>query len=198
MQKDVKSWRIGLSGGVGCGKSFVRKLFEAEGFRGLDTDQLARETLETNIDVLEAVKDHFGPAICRPDGAIDRKQLGQIVFNDAEELAWLEGQLHPRVRQLWLGRMEEAADCHWVVEIPLLFEKNLEKHFDMSLCVSCSTQTQMQRLLLRGYTHSDATARISRQMALSEKRQRASFVISNDGDGVFTHSQVLKLIHQLD
>ena len=123
-------------------------------------------------------------------GKVDRERLAGIVFNDSEELRWLENLLHPLVRNHWETRVRAAPETFWVVEIPLLFEKKLEKLFDFTVCVSASQSLQLARLREKGLTVDQARLRIDRQLPLDEKLSRADFVLSNNGSVEFLREQV--------
>ncbi len=197
MGKCAKYYNLGLSGGVGCGKSFVRQIFEDNGFRSIDTDSIAKNVLSEDPIIIKKVTEHFGKSILNENGSLNRSKLGHLVFNHPNDLKWLESLLHPIVRHRWQMEVEDKPQCNWIVEIPLLFEKSLENYFDFSLCVSCSRQQQVRRLLARGYTASEAHVRISRQIPLAEKRLKADFVISNNGSGGFTRSQVTDFLNTI-
>lgn len=180
--------RIGLTGGIGCGKSTFGQLLAARGWRLLQTDLVARDILNTPA-MAARVRTLFGAGVLGADGLPDRAALAKIVFADRAALAALEAELHPRVHEHWLGRLAAEPDAPWVVEIPLLFEKNLEAHFDFTVCVHCSPQTQLQRLAARGLPEDQALARIRAQLPLETKLSRARVAVFNDGDLPFLGAQ---------
>ncbi len=189
--------RIGLTGGMGCGKTAAVRVFSELGFSTAETDVLVRNLLDADPEVIAALRERFGPAIAPEGGPVDRKALAATVFADAAALAWLEALLHPRVRAAWTALVDAKPQRVWVVEIPLLFEKNLEKHFDFSVCVTASPAVQLARLAGRGFRADEAKARIDRQMRLSEKVDRADFVITNDGSLAFLRRQIGLLAQKL-
>lgn len=186
--------RLGLTGGMGCGKTTVLKMFAEAGFATLETDRIARDLLSTDPEVIAALRGRWGGRIFDEAGKVDRHALAAIVFIDQAELAWLEGCLHPKVRERWLGTLAAAPQNHWAVEIPLLLEKNLEKYFDFVVCVSVERQAQQARLRARGLSEKDQRARLARQWPLSRKAAAADVVVDNSGSLAFTRSQVSRLL----
>lgn len=184
--------KIGLTGGIGCGKSTVAKLFRERGFSTSDADAIVHDLLANDSDTIEKVVALFGEAVRLESGGIDRAAVGQRVFEDAELLGRLESILHPRVRATW----EKAAESgeNWLVEIPLLFEKKLQKNVDLTICVFSDPLTQVERLERRGMNQTQALARMNRQMPVSEKAELADFVLLNDGSLEFLTEQVDRLI----
>lgn len=187
--------KLGLTGGMGCGKSTVSRLLGERGWGVVDSDVVVHELLANDAETIEAVAGLFGPGVRRAEGGIDRKAVGAIVFGDAERLAALEGILHPRVRERWERAV--SGPGNWVVEIPLLFEKKLQKSVDLTVCVFCHPSTQLERLEKRGIDLTQALARISRQMPLSEKAELANYVLLNDGSTSYLEAQVVRLLSQL-
>ena len=188
---------IGITGGMGCGKSAVAGLFERAGFRRLDSDALVRDQILPLPDVGAALRGHFGDEVMAPDGRVDRAQLAQRVFANDADRAWLEELMHPRVYALWRQAIAAAPEGPWAVEVPLLFEKKLENWFDFTLCVACAPAQQIARLEQRGLPHALAEQRISKQLPLARKIELADFVLWNDGSVQFLQDQVTALLHDL-
>lgn len=188
--------KIGLTGGIGCGKSSVAKLFRARGFQSLDSDLIVHDLLARDAETIAEVVAVFGPEARRSAGGIDRALLGRIVFEDPKLLSALEGILHPRVRKTWQAACLEGEN--WVLEIPLLFEKKLEKNVDITVCVFSHPETQVERLEQRGMNRTQALARMNRQMPLSEKAKLADYVLLNDGSFEFLEEQLDCLISSLN
>jgi len=190
--------KLGITGGIGCGKSAAARWVEAHGFRRLDSDQIVRERLLTAPDVIAAVREHFGPGILADGGGIDRNALATRIFPVPAEREWLEALLHPRVTAAWeeafAGGGEEA---RWVVEVPLLFEKGLEKWFDFTVCVALSPGVQLMRVVERGLSPEMAAQRIRAQWPQGRKIELADFVLWNDGAPEFLEAQVGRLIRSL-
>jgi dephospho-CoA kinase len=186
---------IGLTGGIGCGKSAAAACFAKSGFHVVDADRIARQVLDSP-DIVPRLQGRWGKACLGEDGRPDRRWIATKVFQDTAELTFLEGLIHPEVARL---RLLEVADQsrHHVVEIPLFFEKNLTDGFDAIVCVGSSEETRRARLLARGLSVDDINRRINSQLPLSEKVKRSEFVLWNDGELDFLQAQVTQLIARL-
>jgi len=182
---------IGLTGGIGCGKTTVIKLFE-ELFKlnTYQTDEIVHQILNFDKKVMMLLKERWGEDIYLLDGGVDRKRIAERVFGNKEELKWLESVLHPRVRIAWKNSVALKPNENHIVEIPLLFEKRLEKEFELIVCVSTSYELQIQRLKGRGISEAQAQARIRNQLPLSEKEQRADIIIINNSNLDFIRQQI--------
>lgn len=187
---------LGITGGLGCGKSTAAQLFEKRGFLRLDSDALVREKVLTDPAIVGALKGHFGGAIAGPDG-IDRRALAERVFADDEERLWLERLTHPVVFEHWRKELGERPGGPWAVEVPLLFEQSLENWFDFTVCVACAPSQQLARLEQRGLNRALAGQRISKQLPLARKIELADFVLWNEGSAGFLQVQVDRLIDAL-
>ncbi len=183
---------IGLTGGIGCGKTAAARFFEPHGFVIVEADQLARQALNEPAS-LAAIEARWGRECLRSDGSPNREWIGRKVFADTAERTFLESLLHPRVAVL---RAQATADRKrsYVVEIPLLFELGLEGTFDAVVCVACSDAVRLNRLENRGLSREQAVARISSQMPISDKVKKSKFVIWNDGDLDFLQAEVDRLV----
>lgn len=188
--------RIGLTGGIGCGKSTALKVFREAGVQTVETDAIARALLDSDPQVRAALVQHFGTELLNAEGKIDRHILAATVFSDSEALAFLESLLHPRVRDVWM-RESLNGEGLIVVEIPLLFEKDLQSHFDVTVCISCDPELQQERLQSRGMNLQQIEQRKQRQLPLSEKARRSDIVISNNGTTERLQQQILAVIKQL-
>jgi dephospho-CoA kinase len=189
---------VGLTGGMGCGKSTAATFFEEIGFRRLDSDQWVRERVLADACVVAAVRERYGADLVDAQGLIRRGALAARVFPHPEELAWLEGELHPRLYALWREALRASPEsARWVFEVPLLFEKQLENWFDFIVCVTSTPENQFARLEKRGVPRPQAEARISKQLPLMRKSELADFIISNDGSPAFLRRQVLILSRAL-
>jgi dephospho-CoA kinase len=186
---------IGLTGGFGCGKSAAAACFEDFGFNVVVADQLARQVLES-AGCVSHLRDRWGDACLGPDGRPDRRWIATKVFGNPAELAFLEGLTHPEVARLRQAAVLDSKRHH-VVEIPLLFEKNLTDGFAIIVCVSCSEGIRRDRLLKKGFTEDEITARINSQMPLKEKVKRSNVVLWNDGEPEFLCGQVAALVDRL-
>jgi dephospho-CoA kinase len=186
---------IGLTGGIGCGKSAAAACFAELGFNVVDADQLARQVLES-ASCVSQLRARWGDACLGAEGRPNRRWIAAKVFDDPAELAFLEGLTHPEVARLRQAALLETKRHH-VVEIPLLFEKNLTMGFEFVVCVACSEETRRSRLLEKGLTDEDISHRIASQMPLSEKVKRSDIVFWNDGEPGFLRAQVAALVGRL-
>ncbi|MCA9778783.1 MAG: dephospho-CoA kinase [Candidatus Eremiobacteraeota bacterium] len=175
---------IGLTGGIGCGKSAVGRALEELGLKRLDTDLVAREVVDLGTPGLQAVVEMFGMGVLTREGELDRRALAAVVFQDPGQRKQLERLLHPLIWERVEKFIEgcRAAGNHAVVEVPLLFENGREASFDTVWVVATSPELQRVRLAERnGWSPSEVEARVASQMPLSEKIDRAGIVIHNEG-----------------
>lgn len=178
---------IGLTGGIASGKSTVAQVFHDRGAFVVDLDRVAHETMEPGGAAYADVVERFGPAILAPDGRIDRKRLGPIVFADPSALADLNGLVHPHVRSEWRRRVDEFSSEApppriAVIEAALLVETGQHRDLDGLVVVHCSPETQLRRLMERdGLSESAARERIDSQAPVSEKLAAANWLIETDG-----------------
>lgn len=189
---------LGLTGSIGCGKSTALKYFKDYGAEVIDVDNLVRKLINGEKEVQDAIVQHFGKKAKNNLNQIDRGNLAHIIFNDSKEREWLENLLHPRVLSMWQPLVEADPNSFWVIEIPLLFEKKLEKFFDFSVCIASISSLQVKRLKKRGLDENDINARIANQMPTEDKIERADFVLTNNGNIDFLQKQVQRLCHQLN
>ncbi len=189
--------RVGLTGGIGCGKSTVVGFFREAGWRTLESDRIVAELLSGNAEVQAALRARWGRAVFTQAGELDRRAIGRRVFQDEAELSWLEQLLHPRVRTHWQGAVAAGPELDWLVEIPLLFEKRLESAFDLTVCVCSPSQVVVVRMAARDYSAEEVERRRQRQMPLDEKMRRADHVITNAGSLEFLNDQTMRLITQI-
>jgi dephospho-CoA kinase len=187
----------GITGGIGCGKSTVARLLEQRGFRRLDSDELVREKVLRDPDVIAALRKRFGIDVLLEDGAVDRAAIARRVFADEFELRWLEELTHPVVFALWRAAFAAEPQANWVVEVPLLFEKGLENWFDFTVCVACSPTLQLARLEQRGLSRELASQRITKQLPLAQKIELSDIVLWNEGSTEFLQAEVDRLANAL-
>ena len=181
---------IGLTGGVGMGKSTSAQFFRARGVAVVDADDLARRVVEPGQSALAEVLAAFGSQFAGPDGQLRRHELAQRIFTDPAARQRLEEILHPRIRALWRAQVQTWAAggrplC--LVVIPLLFETKAEKELDTTICVACSAATQRQRLQARGWSAEQSRQRIQAQWPIERKMERADYMIWT-GAGLDVHS----------
>ncbi len=176
--------RLGLTGGIGMGKSTAANLLVSRGAKVSDSDQLARELVEPGKPALAEVVKLFGSGVLQEDGSLDRVIVGKLVFSDPAARKCLEGVLHPRIREA-----RHAQFSGWkslgarlgVAVVPLLYETGIESEFDKVVCVACSSKIQKERLRDRGWSENQINLRIRAQIGVEEKMHRSDYVIWNDG-----------------
>ncbi|MDT0544420.1 MULTISPECIES: dephospho-CoA kinase [Streptomyces] len=191
--------RLGLTGGIGAGKSEVSRMLSSYGAVLIDSDRIAREVVEPGTPGLAAVAAEFGPGVLTPDGALDRPKLGGIVFGAPERLRALNAIVHPLVRAR-SAELEAAAgpDAIVVHDVPLLAENSLAPLYDLVLVVDAAPGTQLDRLVrLRGMTEDEARARMAAQATREERLAVADVVIDNDGPLEELEPQVRKVWAEL-
>lgn len=193
---------VGLTGGIASGKSTVAQILREWGYPVLDADQIARQALGPESDIYPKVVQHFGREILNPDASINRRELGRKVFQDLSAKEKLESIIHPYVREVAESsriRLEQQGHKFGFYEIPLLFEKNLEVHFDCIVVVSSPEDIQKDRMKERdALTDSEIDDRLRNQIAISEKRERADFVIENNSSIADLKLQVQNCLKFID
>jgi dephospho-CoA kinase len=175
----VPTLTIGLTGGIAAGKSTALAALERLGAATISSDAVVHELLESE-PLLGRLTERWGEDVA-PEGRVDRARIGQVVFADPEQLAWLESQVHPLVGErigAFLGSLPEGTELA-VVEVPLLFESGMEGVFDTSVAVVTSDEVRRARADARG--HALVGEREARQLDQGEKAERAEHVIQNDG-----------------
>lgn len=182
---------------MGCGKTTAAQILERHGFRRVDSDALVRSEILPEAEVAAAIGTHFGADLLAADGRVIRSRLAEIVFVDDGARRWLEDLVHPRLFARWRTLLAAAPATHWVIEAPLLFEKQLENWFDFILCVASDLPTQLLRLEQRGLSRALAEQRISKQLPLARKIELADFVLLNDGTPDFLEQQIDRLLSAL-
>jgi dephospho-CoA kinase len=190
---------IGLTGGIGSGKSTALQALERLGAACLSTDLVVHE-LYDNAEVRDAVADRFGPSVLS-DGAVDRGAVAEVAFASGEDRSWLEQLLWPRVgarMSAWRRNLERSADPPRaaVVEVPLLFESGLEAAFDATIAVIADEQRRHERASGRG--HHALGERSARQLSQEEKAQRATYVVVNDGSVEELKSELSSILDMLE
>lgn len=184
---------IGLTGGIGCGKSTAGRYFAQAGFRVLDVDQIVKDRVLTAPDVVAMAVNRWGGIICLKNGQLDRTRVASIIFHQPVERTWWESVIHPRVGACWRAEVAAEPDVQWVVEVPLLFEAGLEKGFDFVVCVAANGMTQFNRAVARGLSPAQVEQRIASQLPLVTKLQLSQAVLWNEGSPDFLRAQVTHL-----
>lgn len=188
----------GLTGGIASGKSTVTAIMQKAGAVIIDADVIAHQVVAPGLPAWKAIKSRFGPQVLKPDGAIDRAKLGDLVFNDPGLRKELEGIIHPRVRDKIDDEVTQlrhvSPNVVVIQDIPLLFETGMTEGLDEIIVVYVPAALQIERLIQRdGIEMEAAKARIDAQLSIEEKRRLATIVIDNSGDVDQTRKQTLKV-----
>ncbi len=194
--------RVGLTGSIGVGKSFVASVFVELGCHVLDADQTAREVVMPGTPGLKALTEAFGEEMLNPDGTLNRKQLGAVVFNDESQRQRLNHILHPFiiVRQDEIMNAWEAEDPDGVgiIDAALMIESGGYKRFDKLIVVHCRPEVQLERLMLRDkLSRDEALRRINSQMPQEEKQKFADYLIDTSDGFELTRARTVEIYQQL-
>lgn len=177
--------KIGLTGSIGTGKSTVSKLLRERGIAVIDADLLAREIVKKGQECLNDLKNVFGNQVLTIDGELDRKKLGQIVFSDDSKLELLNSVTHPHIRRRMKAQMNELESKNnkvLVLDIPLLFEANMEDLVDIVLVVFAKEEIQIKRIMERdNCTQEEAMRIIKTQISQQDKISKSDYTIDNSG-----------------
>jgi dephospho-CoA kinase len=200
--KDAQVLIAGLTGGIASGKSTVSAVLAEAGARVIDADRIAREAARKGTAVHADIVAHFGRGILLPDGEIDRRRLGDIVFNDPVEKRVLEGFIHPWVREETARRLErircDEPNAVVILEVPLLFETGMHHGLEEVILVVAPESVQLARLMARDrLAPAEALARIRSQMPIEQKKALATRVIDNSGSRERTRAQTLDVYRRL-
>jgi dephospho-CoA kinase len=192
---------VGLTGGIATGKSTVAGMCRALGAEVIDADQLAREVVQPGEPALAAIVREFGDVL-QPDGTLDRKKLGAIVFNDTPRRKRLEAITHPAIRERFLARLQalQADGFEGLVffDAPVMIESGNYRNMDRLVVVVTDEATQRARLMARdGMTTPEATARMATQMPVTDKAKLADYVIDNSGDRAATQARAREVVAAL-
>lgn len=193
---------VGLTGGIASGKSLVTSVLQELGAQVIDADLIVHDLLSNGQDAHREVVEHFGAGIELPDGTVDRAKLGEIVFSDPAQRAWLNQCIHPRVWEAYQQQVRRIKERNpgaiVVMDAALLIETGYHKMMDQLIVVYAREQDQLQRLRERNrFTEEQARARIRSQMPLEEKRQFAHHIIDNTGTREETQRQAREVFRKL-
>jgi dephospho-CoA kinase len=189
---------IGLTGGIGSGKSLVAARFADLGITVVNADTVAREVVAKGEPALEAIREHFGDDILLPTGELDRRKLREIIFNDPAQKKWLENLLHPIIRVRTIEQLNAATSPYVILESPLLLETDQHLMVEKIIVVDVDEATQIARASARDGSDVEQIKRIvATQMPRVEKLQKADFVIDNSGSAEATFLQVGELDRKL-
>lgn len=187
----MKIARIGLTGGIGSGKSTVAGIFRKLGIQVIDADQVARELTRPDSPEFDRIVEYFGEGIVAPDGNMDRARLGRIVFSDPQKRSVLESILHPPVRERMHRQIKPSAYGYCILEIPLLIETDQYQDMDRVITVTCKRETKIERLHIdRGMNVTTIDRILATQTDEQTRIQCADDVIDNDGTLVELENQV--------
>ncbi len=200
LQQPLAQQRIGITGGIATGKSTVANyLATVHQLPILDADRYAREAVQPRSLILARIAERYGPEVILPGKRLNRKRLGEIVFNDAAERQWLESQIHPYVEQCFTDTVAALPDEPiLILVVPLLYEAHLEDRVTEIWVVTCPPEQQLERLMQRdGLSRDQAEARMQAQMPLSEKCDRADVVLQNTTTPEALHQQIEHQVQRL-
>ncbi|HVB35099.1 MAG TPA: dephospho-CoA kinase [Patescibacteria group bacterium] len=192
--------RMGLTGGIGSGKSTVVALLRERGLGVIEADDVARELTRPGEPAYDEIRQAFGPEVFQENGEIDRPRLAAVVFSSRDQLERLNRIVHPRVldrEARWLAEREKEGARVAVVEAPLLIEAGFHGRFDRLVVVWCRPEQQIERLARRGMSREEAARRIAAQMDVEEKKRLASDLIDNSGTIEETREQIDRLVQKL-
>jgi dephospho-CoA kinase len=189
----LKMITMGITGGIGAGKSEASEHLKRLGISVLDTDVVARELVTPGQPALDEIVAAFGSAILDSQGLLDRSALGQKVFGNSAARQRLEGILHPRIYEGWTAwirgqSLQDQRLC--AVVIPLLYEKGYESYFQVTLALGCTPPTQRQRLHQRQWSDRVIDQRLAAQWPMSEKLQRANYCLWSEGQRGALYQQI--------
>jgi dephospho-CoA kinase len=196
---EARTVMVGLTGGIGAGKSTAAKLLAERGALILDADVAAREVVAPGTDGLAAVVAEFGSTVLDPEGALDRAALAAVIFADPDRRAALNAIVHPRVREWMAERVVAAPEGTVVVQdIPLLVESGLAGLFELVVVVDAADPVRIARLVRdRGMTEQEASARIAAQAPREQRLAAADVVLNNDGTAEELADQVAELWNRI-
>ena len=193
---------VGLTGGIGSGKSTVTRMFKDEGAYVIDFDHLACLVVEPDKPAWRDIIDYFGPGVLSSDRTLNRSALAEIVFSDEKSRKALEGLTHPRIFEegdaLINAIKREDPSSVVIMDIPLLFEFDLNKRFDKIILVYVTIAIQIERVVKRdGLSTEEVEKRLNAQIPIEEKRALSDYIIDNKGSINDTKDQVRKVAHEL-
>ncbi|SDN08668.1 dephospho-CoA kinase [Vreelandella arcis] len=188
---------IGLTGGIGSGKSTVARAFAERGIAWVDADDVAREVVAPGEPALAAIRQRFGPTVIAEDGSLNRGALREVIFEDPDQRHWLEQLTHPLIRErivATLQRLEAGSSPYALLVSPLLFESGQAALVDRTVVVDVPTDIQLSRTLQRdAVSEANVRAILDAQMSREARREQADDIIDNSGDEAYMKRQVASL-----
>jgi len=193
----MKKLVIGLTGGIGSGKTTIANMFSALGITLIDADIIAREVVEPHSYALEKIKQHFGGNYIQSDGNLDRSKLRQKIFNSDSDKQWLNDLLHPIIRKSILSHIEKSTDKYCILVAPLLFENKLVHLVNRTLVIDVKESTQIERTIKRDNNEKALIEKIiASQISRSERLKNADDVINNSSNDLKIISEQVKVLHE--
>ena len=190
----MANWVLGLTGGIGSGKSAVSAMFEELGIQVIDADIVAREVVEPGSVGLTKITAHFGDEILTSNGTLDRAKLRAIIFADESQKQWLNNLLHPLIRESMLSQLKQATSNYVILVAPLLFENGLEKYCNHTLLIDVPVDVQITRTTARDNVSVELAKQIiASQMSRADKQQKAGDILDNNRPLEEVKADVLKL-----
>lgn len=191
-----KPWILGLTGGIGSGKSAAAQCFVDLGVHLVDADNAARWVVEPGRPALAQITEHFGPGVLQADGTLNRSALRELIFKDPQQRVWLEGLLHPLIREEIRQYLARAESAYAILVSPLLLETSQHQMVQRVLVIDVPESVQIERTVLRDRTNEEQVRAILKAQASREERlSRADDVIVNDRDPAWLKSEVERLHH---
>ena len=177
--------QVGLTGGIACGKTYVRKLFAARGAFTVDADTVVHELMDRRTELTREIGQQFGPGVLTPEGSVDRKKLGAIVFSDPDARRNLNRLVHPKViaeEKRLLAEAERGGVRIGVIDAALMIETGTYRDYDRLVVVYCPQEVQLERLMARdGLSRDDAARRVDAQLSVEQKKLYANYVVDSSG-----------------
>jgi len=187
---------IGLTGGIGSGKSTVANEFKALGVEVVDADLVAREVVAPGQPALAVIELYFGKEVIDESGGLNRAMLRQIIFSSDQKKQWLNNLLHPLIREALLAQLAQAESQYVILEAPLLLENKLTQYTDFTLVVDVPETLQIERAMQRdNNSRSQIQAIIDAQISRSERRQQADYIIDNSKSDLVALKEQVKMLH---
>lgn len=192
----INNWVLGLTGGIGCGKTAVSNMFEELGINIVDADIIARQVVAPNTIGLNEIVSYFGNEILLPDGALNRSVLRERIFANTDDKEWLNKLLHPLIRNKILTDLNTATSAYVVLVAPLLFENSLDKYCNQTLLIDVPNSVQIERTTQRdNVSVEQVKSIIAAQMPREHKQQKADAILNNNRDLALVKTDLL-LLHK--
>ncbi|WP_166108820.1 dephospho-CoA kinase [Pseudoalteromonas sp. Z9A5] len=190
----INNWVLGLTGGIGCGKTAVSNIFEELGITIIDADIIARQVVAPNTIGLNEIVSYFGNEILLPNGTLNRAVLRERIFANTDDKEWLNKLLHPLIRNKILTDLNTATSAYVVLVAPLLFENSLDKYCNQTLLIDVPNSVQIERTTQRdNVSVEQVKSIIAAQMPREHKQQKADAILNNDRDLALVKTDLLRL-----